>query len=230
MRQILTCLVLLVSVACGDDDGVTCGDGMCAEGEVCCGDCDGTPVCISGSDGTCPMIYCDASIADASGDATSTLVDGSITAEGGVCGGSGQACCDPAPGDGPNYCNGGLMCCSGVPYPDEGVCATECDARSDRNAKQDFEQVDTEAILETLRKLPIQRWQYREREGAHIGPMAQDFHAAFAVGNSDKVIAGVDAQGVLMASVQALASELEHERAQRRQLEQRLRRLERRAN
>ena len=32
-------------------------------------------------------------------------------------------------------CPAGTMCCSGVPYPMEGVCNTSCDTVSDRHAK-----------------------------------------------------------------------------------------------
>ena len=38
----------------------------------------------------------------------------------------------------------------------------------------------------------------------HLGPMAQDFKAAFGLGESDKMINIVDANGVLMVAVQAL--------------------------
>lgn len=38
----------------------------------------------------------------------------------------------------------------------------------------------------------------------HIGPMAQDFHAAFEVGEDDEHIATVDADGVALAAIQGL--------------------------
>lgn len=38
----------------------------------------------------------------------------------------------------------------------------------------------------------------------HIGPMAQDFQHAFAVGADDKHIAVLDADGVALAAIQAL--------------------------
>jgi hypothetical protein len=38
----------------------------------------------------------------------------------------------------------------------------------------------------------------------HLGPMAQDFHAAFGLGDSDRTINMVDANGVLIVAVQAL--------------------------
>jgi hypothetical protein len=81
---------------------------------------------------------------------------------------------------------------------------------SDKDAKKAFASVDRNAILEKVAKLPITSWQYREDAGIsseqarHIGPMAQDFHAAFGVGADGKHIATVDADGVALASIQAL--------------------------
>ncbi len=45
----------------------------------------------------------------------------------------------------------------------------------------------------------------------HIGPMAQDFYAAFGLGDSDKHIAQGDAQGVALAAVQGLNQKLDVE-------------------
>ena len=38
----------------------------------------------------------------------------------------------------------------------------------------------------------------------HIGPMAQDFYAAFGVGEDDRHISTVDADGVALAAIQGL--------------------------
>ena len=38
----------------------------------------------------------------------------------------------------------------------------------------------------------------------HIGPVAQDFRAAFDLGADDKTIATVDADGVALAAIQGL--------------------------
>ncbi|MFD4293410.1 tail fiber domain-containing protein [Rhodococcus sp. NPDC058505] len=61
-------------------------------------------------------------------------------------------------------------------------------------------------VLERLADLPLSVWTYRfDHESVrHLGPMAQDFAATFALGSSDRVIAQVDANGVCMASIQAL--------------------------
>ena len=83
---------------------------------------------------------------------------------------------------------------------------------SDRNVKKDFAAVDPQAILEKLAALPITQWHYQWEEEnitPHIGPMAQDFHAAFGLGTDDKHIATVDADGVAMAAIQGLNQKLE---------------------
>jgi hypothetical protein len=85
---------------------------------------------------------------------------------------------------------------------------------SDRNVKTDFTAVDTTALLEKVAALPIQSWRYKNDQAVrHIGPVAQDFHAAFQVGTDDKHIATVDADGVALAAIQGLNRKLEQENA-----------------
>ncbi len=57
---------------------------------------------------------------------------------------------------------------------------------SDRNAKTDFAAVDPAAVLDCVAKLPILQWRFKaEPEGIkHLGPMAQDFRAAFSLGKT----------------------------------------------
>jgi hypothetical protein len=79
---------------------------------------------------------------------------------------------------------------------------------SDRNAKQDIAPVDAAAILEKISALPVASWSFKtEPDVKHIGPMAQDFRAAFGLGPNDTSIATVDADGVALAAIQALAAE-----------------------
>ena len=77
---------------------------------------------------------------------------------------------------------------------------------SDVNRKHLFENVSGEDVLSRLRNLPITSWSYRvDADGVrHIGPMAQDFHAAFGLGDDEKTIGTVDADGVALAAAQAL--------------------------
>jgi hypothetical protein len=76
---------------------------------------------------------------------------------------------------------------------------------SDRALKENFKEVDGEEILQKISSLPITTWNYR-KEGhvRHLGPMAQDFAAAFQLGDSDKSISTVDEGGVAIAGVKAL--------------------------
>ncbi|HSH17385.1 MAG TPA: tail fiber domain-containing protein [Verrucomicrobiae bacterium] len=81
---------------------------------------------------------------------------------------------------------------------------------SDRNAKQDFAPVNPRQILDQVARLPISHWRYKEDPGTrHIGPMAQDFHAAFKVGTDDKHIAPLDEAGVALVAIQGLNQKLE---------------------
>ena len=87
---------------------------------------------------------------------------------------------------------------------------TVCQITSDRNAKQDFQPVDPRDILQRLATLPITTWSYTNSPSVHhLGPVAQDFAAAFAVGDDDKHIATVDADGVALAAIQGLNQKLE---------------------
>ncbi|MBU1692532.1 MAG: tail fiber domain-containing protein, partial [Verrucomicrobia bacterium] len=57
---------------------------------------------------------------------------------------------------------------------------------SDRDAKEDFREVDGREILDRLSAVPITTWKYKAQDAAirHIGPVAQDFHVAFGVGET----------------------------------------------
>lgn len=85
-------------------------------------------------------------------------------------------------------------------------------SESDRNAKERFAAVSPLQVLKKVSQLPITEWQYKaESEGTrHIGPMAQDFHAAFGLnGTDDKHISAVDEGGVALAAIQGLNQKLE---------------------
>ncbi len=105
---------------------------------------------------------------------------------------------------------------------------------SDRDAKQDIQPADSEAILEKVASLPVSKWSFVDQpEVRHVGPMAQDFKAAFGVGDDERRISLGDAQGVAFAAIQALHRRMQEEVAERdaliRKLEERLAALEQRA-
>ncbi len=81
----------------------------------------------------------------------------------------------------------------------------------DRNAKKDFEPVNGREVLERVAKLPLTTWSYRsEKEPArHLGPVAQDFRAAFGLGVDDTHIATLDSSGVALAAIQGLNQKVE---------------------
>jgi hypothetical protein len=82
---------------------------------------------------------------------------------------------------------------------------------SDRDSKENVVAVDARQVLDRLAQLPIATWNYKSQEPAmrHIGPMAQDFFAAFGVGEDQRHITGIDADGVALAAVQGLNRKLE---------------------
>jgi hypothetical protein len=81
---------------------------------------------------------------------------------------------------------------------------------SDREQKESVEAVDLRQVLASVVAMPVSRWCYKSNPGRqHIGPMAQDFHAAFGLGWDDKSIATVDADGVALAAIQGLNQKLE---------------------
>jgi hypothetical protein len=79
---------------------------------------------------------------------------------------------------------------------------------SDRDLKTDVAQLDDAAVLAKVAELPISRWSYKSERGVrHVGPMAQDFYAAFGVGADDKHITSIDEDGVALAAIKALHAE-----------------------
>ena len=194
---------------CEGDTGVVCDlpsppptdcceladEPSCIEGTLCCSD--GTWAC--NEPGVPPC------------DAGEICGGGACQMDAETCAG-GESCCE------------GLECCSGLPVP-PGMefCSATCPI-SDRNRKENFEVVDTRAVLETLVQIPITTWNYTFEDPSirHLGPMAQDFKAAFAVGATDKKIFQIDADGVALASIQALHAEVEALRAENARLSRQL--------
>jgi hypothetical protein len=118
-------------------------------------------------------------------------------------------------------CSVETQCCTGSTCF-EGTCQTPMP--SDRALKANFGSVDPADMLARVRELPIATWNYRSDEPAirHIGPMAQDFSAAFGVGADDRHIHPLDGQGIALAAIQGLADELERLRAENKELAARI--------
>jgi hypothetical protein len=102
---------------------------------------------------------------------------------------------------------------------------------SDRALKENFKALDGRAILHKLSLIPITEWNYKAQAPSirHIGPMAQDFYAAFGLGEDDKHISTIDADGIALISIQALyqmSLELEAKVKEIDELRQRIEKLE----
>ena len=83
---------------------------------------------------------------------------------------------------------------------------------SDRNMKDEVTPVDSADVLARVLELPIATWRYKTQDGVrHMGPMAQDFHAAFGLGVNEKLIDQVDPDGVALAAIQGLAAQKDEE-------------------
>ena len=80
---------------------------------------------------------------------------------------------------------------------------------SSRESKTDFRQVEPRQVLAKVLDLPVAYWRYKteEEDVRHLGPMAEDFHAAFGLGPDDQGIPLLDAGGVALAAIQGLKAE-----------------------
>lgn len=107
------------------------------------------------------------------------------------------------------------------------VNATAFNIVSDRDLKEQFQPVNPAEVLARVVSLPITSWNYKEDVATrHIGPMAQDFYAAFNLGMDEKHIATVDESGVALAAIQGLHAQLKAKDAHIEALEKRLAALE----
>jgi hypothetical protein len=89
-------------------------------------------------------------------------------------------------------------------------------AGSDRNSKTDINAIKSDDILTRVSQLPISSWRYNSENAAirHVGPMAQDFKAAFGLGDSDKYIGLVDESGIALAAIQGLHQKVQDQAVQ----------------
>ncbi|EDM80464.1 hypothetical protein PPSIR1_41674 [Plesiocystis pacifica SIR-1] len=197
-------LALFTALACADDSGDATSD--TSDEATDADSSDESPTTESSSEGSESSSTESESTDSTSTDSTdSTSTDSTDSTDAGMCGGEGASCANA------ELCCEGLMCCAGLPVPrGEEFCGVTC-PMSDRELKRDFQTVDTQAVLDALVALPVAAWTYKDDPHAarHIGPMAQDFRAAFEVGASERAIFQVDADGVSFAAIQALDAKLE---------------------
>jgi hypothetical protein len=88
--------------------------------------------------------------------------------------------------------------------------ASDWSKLSDRNAKHGFQDVDTREVLLHVAAMPITTWSWNaDKSGArHMGPMAQDFYAAFQLNDDDRHLTSIDEAGVAFAAIQGLYAEV----------------------
>jgi len=102
---------------------------------------------------------------------------------------------------------------------------------SDRDAKTDIAPLDDAAVLAKVATLPVSTWRYKtEAAVRHVGPMAQDFYAAFGVGEDDRHITSIDEDGVALAAIKALHRENVSLQAENASLRDRLAALEKKVD
>ena len=100
--------------------------------------------------------------------------------------------------------------------------ATAWSTLSDRNSKKDFNEIDTKEIMAKLAKVPIWSWHYLWEDSVstrHIGPIAQDFKAAFYPGRDDKSISTLEIDGVTLAAIQGLYTTIQEKDAELKTLQ-----------
>jgi trimeric autotransporter adhesin len=92
---------------------------------------------------------------------------------------------------------------------------------SDRNRKENIVWLDGEDVLRRLRSVPVASWNYIgiETGARNIGPMAQDWHAAFPLNSDSLTINQADFDGVNLAAVQALERRTAEQAARIQELE-----------
>jgi len=83
---------------------------------------------------------------------------------------------------------------------------------SSRQLKTAERAIDVSSVLAGVAALPVDAWRYKPETGLeqqmHIGPYAEDFRAAFGVGDGVS-ISTVDAIGVCLAAIRALSEKVE---------------------
>lgn len=93
-----------------------------------------------------------------------------------------------------------------------GASGTSWSSISSKRMKENYQELDTRDVLETLVSIPIEQWNYKHQEDTikHIGPYAEDFWEAFGLnGEYEGRITTQDFDGVALAAIQGLNKKLE---------------------
>ncbi len=95
---------------------------------------------------------------------------------------------------------------------------------SSRDVKENLSPVDVDALLNQVSELPLYRWNYKSDDASttHLGPVAEEVAEAFGLGRDEKHIAAMDASGVALGALKALAQRHREKEARIAVLEARL--------
>ncbi len=77
---------------------------------------------------------------------------------------------------------------------------------SDARMKSHVRELAVDEVLAKIAQMPVREWSYISQRPSirHMGPTAQDFYAAFGLGEDPLRISTIDADGVALAAVRAL--------------------------
>ena len=83
-------------------------------------------------------------------------------------------------------------------------------------------------MLAAVAQMPVSSWAYKSDDPSvrHLGPMAQDFYSAFRLGDTDRAYDPIDAHGVALAAIKALAEQVQEQNARIESLERENRELQ----
>lgn len=80
---------------------------------------------------------------------------------------------------------------------------------SDQNKKDNILLLNPNAFKPRFHDLNVYAWNYKSNPTTHVGPMAQDFFAAFGVGELNTYINMLDADGVALLGIKLLKQEID---------------------
>jgi len=155
---------------------------------------------------TCGFTPTHMSFSTGAGEAFRLAPDGTMTVKGWVCTfGAGGLSVATAAGEAFNVDPNGNMTLAGT--------LTES---SDASLKENFQPVEGREVLDRLAAVPIRTWNFKKdkAEVRHMGPVAQDFHAAFGLSGDARHIAPLDANGVALAAIQELDKSVQEKRSE----------------
>ena len=86
---------------------------------------------------------------------------------------------------------------------------------SAKEAKENLAPIDDQEVLNRLKEIPLYLYNYKAQddEVKHLGPVAQDFYEAFGLGEDERYISSVDADGIAFSAIRGLHNLMEQKDA-----------------